>query len=149
MKKRIAQRIFVTVCGLCLASGIAFPKGELAQSIIVVLDEDSRDYQDAVFNRLTPKVEALRATLSETLSNVRGAWQIHQNQPSLDTSLAYEEAVSEGLHSINTCFEAILEEEEAFEAASNALGDCLEKLTESMDTKIASSTTSASLESDE
>jgi len=149
MRKEFAERILAIVCGLSVASGIAFPRGELAESIIVVLDEDSRDYQDAVFNRLTPKVETLQAALAETLSIVRGAWESHHHHPSLETSLAYEEAVCEGLHAINKCFGAILEEEAAFEAASNALGDCLEKLTESMDTKIASSTTSASLESDE
>lgn len=148
MGKAIAWSVFIA-CGQFYSVYVsATPKEEMAESIIVVLDKGSQDYEEAVFDRLTPKVSALQSTLAETLREVRTAWEAHQLKPSMETSLTYEEAVSKGLQSINERFEAILEEEEAFETAAKMLGEQLGKMTVSLKARIESSTKSSSVESE-
>jgi hypothetical protein len=66
----------------------------------------------------------------------------------METSLTYEEAVSKGLQSINERFEAILEEEEAFETAAKMLEERLETMATTLNARIESTTRSASVESE-
>jgi hypothetical protein len=148
MRKMVVWSALVALCNFHPIKVSASPKEELAESIIVVLDEDSQDYQEAVFDRLTPKVTELQRTLAETLREVRASCEAHRKNPSMETSLTYEEAVSKGLQSINERFEAILEEEEAFETAAKMLEERLETMATTLNARIESTTRSASVESE-